>query len=389
MRVHWLIPVVAAAAFGQTPSPIAQEDAYWVQICEGTVESSPGGQLRVRADGPLIMRGAGQETINYRLKKRVRVRDAAQAAALLKQISFNVRREGDLARLVVAYPVDLSASSELELRVPRSLARCVLETRLGSIEATGLDGAVDVRAAGGRIRMDDIGGSATVRTGGGEIRLGRVGGFLRCFSGGGTIHAERIGGEAFFETAGGEIYIGEARGPVHASTAGGNIRVRRAAASVTAHTSGGMIDVIEADGPVIAESASGCIRVASAKGVRLGSAGGTIQLRGVSGALLAATASGNILAEIPSNARLEDSNLTTGRGDVTVFIPSNLAVTVQAHNEGKGMLGRIVSDFPEIQVRLGRFREARPAIAEGALNGGGPQLWISATGGTIYLRRQD
>jgi Putative adhesin len=389
MRVHWLIPVVAAAVFGQTHSPISREGAYWVQTSAGTVELSPAGRVWVRAYGPIVLRGADNQDIQYRLTKRVRAREEAEAATLLSRFCVNVRRQGDLIRLVVVHPVNSLASSELELRVPRSLARSVLETRGGSIEATGLDGAVDVSAIGGRIRMDDIGRSVTVRTGGGEIRLGRVGGSLRCFSGGGTIHAERIGGEAFFETAGGEIYIGVAGGPVHALTAGGNIRVQRAAASVTAHTSGGLIDVIQAEGPVKADSASGCIRVASAKGVRLESAGGTIQLRGVSGALRAATASGNILAEIPLNARIEDSNLTTGHGDVTVFIPSNLAVTVQAHNESKGRLGRIVSEFPEIQVRLERFREARPAIAEGALNGGGPRLQISATGGTIYLRRQN
>jgi hypothetical protein len=34
-------------------------------------------------------------------------------------------------------------------------------------------------------------------------------------------------------------------------------------------------------------------------------------------------------------AGIGDSILSTGHGDVTVFIPSNLAVTVQARNEAK------------------------------------------------------
>jgi hypothetical protein len=67
------------------------------------------------------------------------------------------------------------------------------------------------------------------------------------------------------------------------------------------------------------------------------------------------------------------------------LIPSNVAVSVMARNES-GAAPRIISDFPEIRVQtLGLVRP--PMLAEGAINGGGPVLNISASGGVIYLRR--
>jgi hypothetical protein len=65
-----------------------------------------------------------------------------------------------------------------------------------------------------------------------------------------------------------------------------------------------------------------------------------------------------------------------------VLIPSNLALTVKAQNS-RGRPARIVSDFPDFLKGT-----AVPAILEGSLNGGGPVLTISASGGTIYLRQQ-
>jgi hypothetical protein len=85
---------------------------------------------------------------------------------------------------------------------------------------------------------------------------------------------------------------------------------------------------------------------------------------------------------------LENSFLATGRGDVAVYLPSNRAVTIKALNESAGWLGRIVSEFPEIQVQRPVGGVGRTVEAEGSLNGGGPVVMISVAGGTVYLRRQ-
>jgi hypothetical protein len=191
---------------------------------------------------------------------------------------------------------------------------------------------------------------------------------------------KKAGGDAWVETAGGDIEIGEAGGELEASTHGGNIRVWQAGSTVAARTAGGRIEVVNAKGVVVAGNSGGSIQVGSSQGCRCESTGGSIRLRGTAGALRAATDVGSILAELAPGLLLQDSVLSTGAGDITVFIPSNIALTIKALNE-TGRAGRIVSEFTEVAVR-------RPGVAEGALNGGGPVLRLTSFDGTIYLRRK-
>jgi hypothetical protein len=79
-----------------------------------------------------------------------------------------------------------------------------------------------------------------------------------------------------------------------------------------------------------------------------------------------------------------ESFLTTGAGDITVYVPSNVGMTIRAQADAQGHARRIISDFPGIVVRS----QGSLVEAEGAINGGGPLLRLSGTAGTIYIRRQ-
>ena len=377
MKRVLLLAVALAAASGQTG--IRRENGYWVSTSNGSLALSSTGRLKVITTGSIVVQGAAQDGCSYVLKKRVKARNETDARRQLERFEVKTRTAGDWTYLIVAG----SENAELSLKAPRTLRQVIFETRGGNVEAYDLGGDVEAETRGGRIQMDRLGGAATARTGGGEVILGRVRGAVRCLSGGGSIRVDSVGGEAWFETAGGEIWAREALGPVRASTNGGNIHIGRAESTVSAHTNGGLIDVQQAGGTVTAETAGGSIQVGAARGVRCESAAGAIKLRNVTGMLRASTAIGNILAELLSTSPLEESFLTTGGGDIIVYIPSNLAVTIRAQNES-GVSGRIVSDFPEIRM----FAERRPVVAEGALNGGGPLLRLSVANGTIYLRRQ-
>ena len=166
----------------------------------------------------------------------------------------------------------------------------------------------------------------------------------------------------WLETGGGEIVVHQAGGAVHAATGGGNIRIDRAAGAVLARTAGGLIQVQQAGGTVTAETSGGAIQVNSAKGVRCESAGGAIRLRNVSGAVHAMANSGSILAQLVADQPMENSLLSTNAGDITVFIPSNLALTIQATNETGGA-GRIVSDFAQIRPQAAQQAGWAPVVA--------------------------
>ena len=151
-----------------------------------------------------------------------------------------------------------------------------------------------------------------------------------------------------------------------------------------ASTGGGPIDVGQAHGVVTAKNSGGPVQVGSAEGVRCESAAGGVHLDNISGSVRVTTAIGSIIASLLAGKPMTDSFLSTGGGDITVFIPSNVGVTVRAQNELSDSIRRIVSDFPGISVRV----EGGQVIAEGPVNGGGPVLRISGTGGTIFIKRQ-
>ena len=376
--------VAAPGAFAQ----LTREGRYWVETVNGVMSAAPFDRFRLDTVGNVVLQGGNGEKITYKLKLRLRAANAGEAEALLHEFEVRQRTQNGWLRLTVTPPASISEGPELTVSVPRSLQQVWVETRGGNVQATDLDGEIQARSAAGRMVVDRIKGKAEVRTGGGDIQVGEVGGTVRCYSGAGVIRVQSAGGESWLDTAGGEVFVHQAYGPVHAATAGGNIRVERASNTVFARTAAGLIEVQQADGAVTAESSAGAIQVNAANGVRCESASGTIRLRNVWGPLLASTAAGSIMAELLSGNRIQDSTLSTNAGDITVFIASNIPLTVMARNNSGGATGRIISDFKEIRVKEGSLPGASPVLAEGALNGGGPLLRINVNGGTIYLRRQ-
>lgn len=370
----------------QNQPALVREDGQWSRTIQGVLNASGMERLRVETTGNVAVRG-GDQPAAYTLKLRVKASDASEAEALLRGFSVKTGTEGGWTYIRVTPPRQVSLTAELYVNVPRGLRHVWMQTSGGNMQASGFDGDVEARSAGGRIAVDNLRGRAELRTAGGDVQVGSVAGPVRCSSGGGVIRVDNAGGEAWLETAGGEIFVQHAGGPVHAATGGGNIRIDRADSTVFARTSGGLIQVRQAGGAVVAESSGGAIQVDAANGVRCESAGGAIRLRNVAGALHASANSGNILAQILAGQPLADSLLSTNAGDITVFIPSNLALTIQATNETGGA-GRIISDFDQIRQRSSVQYGVGPAVAEGALNGGGPVLRVNAMGGTIYLRRE-
>ncbi|MBL8221772.1 MAG: hypothetical protein JNL62_21225 [Bryobacterales bacterium] len=381
-----LLLLASWCAAGQTENTyrIVREGNYWVRVDGGFLTAR--GPLTVVAPGKVHTQGESREDISYTVKRRVRARSYAAAKAMLAAPA--VRSFTASGRHVLMVPKQgPRIVTEVDLRVPRSLPEMAFQVVDGTVSAFDLLGAVRVRAQAGSVRMDRIAGSLTAWTGGGEVRLGRIAGAVRVQSAGGGISIDGAGAGAVLETAGGEVHVGEAIGPVSAVTGGGNIHVGRAFAGVDARTRGGLVEIGEAVAQVRANTVGGAIHVGSARGADCDSGGGPIRVDWVSGQLRAATALGNIVAGIAPE-RVRDSFLNTAAGDITVFLPSSIAVTVQAENEAAGAMARIFSEFPEIRVlRLPAI--GKPLAAQGAINGGGPVLRLSASGGIIHLKRHE
>ena len=272
----------------------------------------------------------------------------------------------------------------VRVQIPENTALVSVSSAAGGIDISGISGSVRTRAGAGKTVIDHIGGDVEAHSNGGPTLLGSIGGSVHCYSGGGPIRAAVVRGSGVFETDGGDIRIGDVLGAIRAITGAGGIHIDSAGGQVFADTFGGPVSVLKALGDVIAVTAGGPIEIGSAPSVDCRSSSGAIHLNNVSGSLQAATTKGTIVAEILPGRRLLDSYLATGNGDITVLVPSNMSVTIEAENAGSDDQHSIVSAFPAIRV----VRRYSSVLATGRINGGGPLLRIVDGGGRIELRRK-
>jgi DUF4097 and DUF4098 domain-containing protein YvlB len=372
---------------------IERNGSFWVRTGaadELTVSDQVRG-IELIAQGRVIVHGGPGNTVQMKVRQSVSTSFTALQA--LHQFGPSpvgfappVRANG-VVRLVIQVPSTQNVSNELEIIVPRRLAVRV-ENRAGwatsGVRVFDIGGNVSTTANVGSLEFENVGGSITANTGGGWIHMGTIGGAVRCSTGGGEIRLDHSGGEVNCETAGGNIQIGYVGGSLEVSTEGGNIHVDQAAASVQAHSVQGVIEVVQARGLVTADTLGGSIEVGSSNGVKADSAAGGVRVRGASGPMTVSTMMGNVMAELLRGGRLENSAFATGSGDIVMTIPPDMGLSVRARN-GSGLPARVISDFPEIQVKAMGWRS--PAMGQGSINGGGPMIDLNAAGGAIYLKK--
>ena len=230
---------------------------------------------------------------------------------------------------------------------------------------------------GGHIVMKDVAGDVDAYTAGGHIQAGNIAGSARLRTGGGHIRAEQIKGTAQLETDGGNITVGEAGSLVGVRTGGGQIDFGEVHGSVHAQTAGGGIRVMYVSGPMEVETS-----------------GGSICLTRVVNTIRAETGGGTITAWITPDSRDLNravrlpgpSQLGSGTGDIVVFLPRNIAATIDATVENGGP-SRIEAD-PSLSLNVQSHPEG-PVHAWGILNGGGALLKLRTTSGKIRLQYVD
>ena len=383
-----LLAGLVVCAFAQSPPRqiMSHEGTTFTKTTFGNFPCAPNGRVSVAVSGDLTVRGQARADCYYRIRQRTAAATEKRAVEMMQQFKLDGQVQNDTAYFKLIPFTGGIDSLEIEIAVPKASRELVAISQIGSVKAFDIDGSATIETGAGNLEADRIHGATSCRTDGGNIKVGKVDGTLRCYSGGGQIRIAKAGGETWTDTVGGEIFVTEVHGPLHATTSGGNIEVERASGMVRAFSLLGLIDIQQAGGLVTAETRGGSIQVSGARGARCEAGTGTIRVRNSDGPIRLNTMAGNILAELLAGHPLQESILSTLAGDITVLIPSNLAVTVQARNETQGARGRIVSDFAEIQTKP--FQPGvEPRIATGSLNGGGPVLRVTAAGGNIYLKR--
>ncbi|NBC19207.1 MAG: DUF4097 family beta strand repeat protein [Bacteroidetes bacterium] len=165
---------------------------------------------------------------------------------------------------------------------------------------------------------------------------------------------------------------------VEFSSGAGNVSIADVQGTVDGRTGAGNIDVKSVLGIVEVTSGAGNINVeGDLDRVHVETGAGNINLGGVYGAVKATTGAGNISAEILGQPE-QASHLRSGAGNVTV----RLAADVSVYVDGSASMGTCETDFP-LEVE-GKWLKRS---FSGQVNGGGPELRLSAGVGNVTLKK--
>jgi DUF4097 and DUF4098 domain-containing protein YvlB len=369
---------------------IIREGGSWAQQVTGSLAAVKN--LRVKVDmGSVVVRGGQQQGINYVVHTRFGSSSEEEARRQFEKYKVTAYVKGDTAWIVGDWQGGRHPrhfSGEFSVMVPREMALVKLETEGGNVDASGLAGRLEAETGGGSIHVDDIGAGVYAETGGGSIDVGTVSGDLGLHTGGGSIEVRQANGKVTAETGGGSVEILSCAQGAVIETGGSSIEVRHCNGSVKAETGGGSVDLSDIGGPVDIETGGGSIRLTSARGhVRAETGGGGIELYGVPSARAETGAGGITVKLVNTGGERRDSDLETAAGDITVYIASDVAISVRASVDmGNGH--HITSDFPDIHISSeGGQWGPKTLTAEGSLNGGGPTLKVHTSTGDICIRR--
>src|SRR6266851_1844515 len=385
-------------------------------VRNGVLETKDGLTLRLTTDlGPvkITQLDAGvAPVVRYTVHIETDARGPA-AMRLLNNYTLKAWSTATGVEITGSLPAQAARSADaqfwvqFEVAVPRGYS-VEVNTGAGDITTADIGGTASLRTQGGNIKTGRIGGSglrdasrgrsvARLDTQGGHIQVLDVAGDLTAFTAGGHINVGNIAGDAALRTGGGHIRAGQIGGRAELETVGGNITVAHAENFVNVRTGGGQIDFGEVRGSVRAQTGGGGIRVMYVSGpMEVESSGGRICLTRVAGALQAATSGGTITAWInpdpPSGGgavRLGGaSQLASGNGDIVVFLPRNLAATIDATVTSGGL--RHIEADPALHLTVQSSNTGTgPVHAIAVLNGGGALLKLHTTAGKIRLQFLD
>lgn len=173
---------------------------------------------------------------------------------------------------------------------------------------------------------------------------------------GGDVRLENVSGPSRMRTSGGEVEAKNVKGEFEGHTSGGDVRIESMEGLVKVHTSGGDVILSGIKGDVDAETS-----------------GGDVRLTRVDGSIHAHTSGGEVRCELIGPNR--GISATTSGGSVWLTLPKDIAGTVDAQSSG----GHIDSDFP---ISTSRWSQHR---LSGQINGGGKEIFVRTSGGSIAL----
>jgi len=370
LQLATLILAAGLAAAAQTTDPKLYRGAgnEWIQEVHGTLAAAKALKV-ISTAGAIHIQGAQQSNITYIAREHVRAGSEQAARRALAGLRFSAG-SGELAWLKAECDGSNQRYTDFEIQAPTQTALIKLETEGGAVTVMSVSGKVIANTGGGDIKLDQVGGTIVASSGGGNIDIGKVGADVKAETGGGSIHIDSAGGQIAAKSGGGNLRIGTGK-VMWLETGGGRIQVDKCIGKIKAESGGGGIELKDVMGPAEIQTGGG--------GIKVGPVIGGIRAETGSGPIIATLARGGI--------PFTDSRLETSVGDIVVYIPDGLGITIRAAVEAARGQG-IQTEFSEIKVHGSNDYGPREFYAEGSLNGGGPVLHVHTSTGNISFKRK-
>jgi DUF4097 and DUF4098 domain-containing protein YvlB len=369
-------------------SRVYRDGNSWVEEITGTLPASR--QVRVTTDVGSVQVQGNSPRVTYVIRKRSYAPSEEGARRQFEQMRISAIKNAEGAfiegRLINRNLERFSA--EFLVQIPRELESVKVETRGGSLNFNSIAATIQGATGGGWVKLDDLDGSVKITSGGGNVEGGRLGSDFSLTTPGGDVHIKSVAGQARMNIGGGKVYIGSAKG-ANIQTGAGNIEIHKCTGDLGVSSGGGNLYLGDVNGAVQAETTGGTVHLDSARGrVQVITGGGSVELLNLEQGAQVQTGAGSITAEfVGKRGSFSDSSLHTAAGDVIVYLPKELPVTVHASSDmatGHGIL----SDFSGLRItKEGSNFVPRSMYAEGALNGGGPVLKVRTIMGQIDFRQ--
>jgi DUF4097 and DUF4098 domain-containing protein YvlB len=168
---------------------------------------------------------------------------------------------------------------------------------------------------------------------------------------------------------------------IRARTGDGSIKIERVTGHIELRTGDGSIRASEVAGDLSFDTGDGSVVVERAEGqLTVDTGDGSVNVSGSLGAVKLHTGDGSVIYRADAGSAMTDQwDITTGDGSVTLYLPTDLGVDLDAHTGD----GRIINDLG-IEKSDGDDRTRR--TLRGRIGSGGKLLRVRTGDGAIRLR---
>jgi DUF4097 and DUF4098 domain-containing protein YvlB len=227
---------------------------------------------------------------------------------------------------------------DLTVHVPKGLT-VNIENKVGKIDASGVDSALNLKSASGDIEVKDGNGKLGADTGSGDVTVDTQSGAVSLHSGSGDLEMHhQKGGDVLVKTGSGDVKLEDVAGTVSGGTGSGDVEVHKYTGSgVELDTGSGGITIDSASGSLKLSAGSGDIKatgLTNTKVIETSTGSGDVTLSGDLGDLVRLTSESGSGSIVVHTSRVPSLHITatSDSGDVDVDLPGMQNVSAHHHS---------------------------------------------------------